>query len=309
MKANCFKGRHEPIISQALFDRVQDVLRERSYNGQRDRTKLHYLKGTLYCQRCQTAGRTSRILFTETRGRNGQFYGYFFCRSHQLGICDMLFIPVLEVERAVEREYKALRLPAPFIDQMKTALDTTMSRKLEAEKRLDVTLRKQLGKIAAQEERLLDLASDGEIPRERLRSRLNDLKLQRSRIEEDLSRTTQDLAAGANLLQLGTQPLARSMPVLYLRAPDEIRRTINDAFFERFYVDSDGTVAGSDLRRPFDDLRRLASAHDPQSVACAPSAGQAPRRTRSNAALRSRNRPGQIRRSGLANVFWLVFRV
>ncbi|QNK83710.1 recombinase family protein [Nakamurella sp. PAMC28650] len=36
-------GRHEAIISQQLFDRVQEVMDARSQRGQRDRLLFHYL--------------------------------------------------------------------------------------------------------------------------------------------------------------------------------------------------------------------------------------------------------------------------
>src|SRR5450631_2098497 len=74
-------GRHEPIVSQALFDIVQDVLDVRSRSGTRDRVLDHYLKGILYCERCHKAGRTSRMIYTEAKGRNGVLYSYYLCRS------------------------------------------------------------------------------------------------------------------------------------------------------------------------------------------------------------------------------------
>jgi site-specific DNA recombinase len=49
-KGELYPGRHEPIVDQALFDRVQEVRNLRSKNGQRDRVLLHYLKGTLFCE-------------------------------------------------------------------------------------------------------------------------------------------------------------------------------------------------------------------------------------------------------------------
>src|SRR5579859_6843774 len=58
------KGRHQPIVSQTLFDQVQDVLAARSQGGSRDRILQHYLKGMLFCQRCHRAGRTARLIYT-----------------------------------------------------------------------------------------------------------------------------------------------------------------------------------------------------------------------------------------------------
>lgn len=67
-------GRHEPIVSQALFDQVQDVLTARSRAGQRDRVLFHYLKGMTFCARCHAAGRLGRLIYTEARNRYGDLY-------------------------------------------------------------------------------------------------------------------------------------------------------------------------------------------------------------------------------------------
>jgi site-specific DNA recombinase len=114
-------GRHEAIIGQALFDRVQDVMQARSARGQRDRVILHYLKGMLFCQRCHEVGRTCRLIYTEARGRNGELYGYFRCRGRQEGVCDLPYLPTAQVEQAVEREYAALRLPSTSLTKYRTS--------------------------------------------------------------------------------------------------------------------------------------------------------------------------------------------
>ncbi len=51
-------GRHEPIVDQHLFDRVQAVFDARTTSGERRRVHHHYLKGTLYCGHCHQAGTT-----------------------------------------------------------------------------------------------------------------------------------------------------------------------------------------------------------------------------------------------------------
>ena len=93
-------GRHEAIVSQKLFDKVQEVLAARSARGNRERVLYHYLKGMLFCDRCRTAA-TSRLMYTEARGRNGQYYGYFLCRARQDGDCDLPHLPAWQVEDAI----------------------------------------------------------------------------------------------------------------------------------------------------------------------------------------------------------------
>ncbi len=88
-------GRHEAIVPQRLFDRVQDVMDARIQRGTRSLVHHHYLKGLLFCQRCHEVGRTSRLIYSEGRSRNGAIYCYFKCVGRQDGTCDL---PHLRIE-------------------------------------------------------------------------------------------------------------------------------------------------------------------------------------------------------------------
>lgn len=99
-KGDLYPGRHEPIVTHALFAQVQDVLKARSARGQRDRVLHHHLKGLLFCDRCHQAGRTSRLIYTEATGKTGQRYSYFLCRGRQDGLCDLPHLSAELVEQA-----------------------------------------------------------------------------------------------------------------------------------------------------------------------------------------------------------------
>jgi DNA invertase Pin-like site-specific DNA recombinase len=94
-RGQLYPGRHPAIVSQELFDRVQQVLEARSGRGQRDRVLFHYLKGMLFCLRCQQAGRTSRLIYIEARGRNGTMHPYYLCRGRQEHLCDLPHLPLV----------------------------------------------------------------------------------------------------------------------------------------------------------------------------------------------------------------------
>lgn len=98
-------GRHEPLIGQHLFDRVQNVLDARTTSGERRRVHHHYLKGTLYCGHCHQAGTTGRMIIQHTVTRRRDEYTYFFCRNRQQGNCPAPYVNVAIAEHAVERYY------------------------------------------------------------------------------------------------------------------------------------------------------------------------------------------------------------
>ena len=47
-----YEGRHEPLVTEEVFDRVQRML-DVNRNGTRNRTHDHYLEGVVRCHRCR----------------------------------------------------------------------------------------------------------------------------------------------------------------------------------------------------------------------------------------------------------------
>jgi hypothetical protein len=97
-------GRHEPLIDQHLFDRVQAVLDTRTTSGERRRVHHHYLKGTLYCGHRHQEGTTGRMIIQHAVTRSDE-YTYFFCRNRQQRTCPAPYVNVAVAEQAVERYY------------------------------------------------------------------------------------------------------------------------------------------------------------------------------------------------------------
>jgi hypothetical protein len=65
-----YPGQHKPLIPQAMFERVQEVMRTHNVAGVRRRRHDHYLKGLLHCGACG-----KRLLLTLAKGT----YLYFYC--------------------------------------------------------------------------------------------------------------------------------------------------------------------------------------------------------------------------------------
>ncbi len=65
-----YEGKHKPLVSRNVFERVQEVLAAHNKAGVRARRHDHYLKGVLYCGQCG-----NRLSLTLARGT----YLYFYC--------------------------------------------------------------------------------------------------------------------------------------------------------------------------------------------------------------------------------------
>ena len=246
-KGELFPGRHEPIISKELFLRVQNVLNERARRGQRDIRHHHYLKGMLYCDRCVKAGRRGRLVFTENRG-NGGTYGYYICVARQSRECDLPNLPIAEVERAAARAFAKEKLRPDFLAGLRTRVSETVANAKASEVEVRASLAAQIRKLDVREERLLDLASDGELNTSKLKQRLQTVKLERDGLRERLTRTDESIARGAKTI--GTYLDLLSDPgQLYDRAPDDIRRQLLDAFYEGIALDIEFEVTAKAERR------------------------------------------------------------
>ena len=248
-------GRHPAIVSQQLFDRVQEVRSARSKDGNRDRKLQHYLKGMLFCQRCHEQGRTSRLIYTEAKGRNGEYYGYFLCRARQEGQCNLPHLPDWQVEEAIEQHYPRLQVPEDFATAVREQLGAALANEQQLVRDTHDKLTKQLAKLEAREQRLIDLAADGLLSRSKIMERSNAIQIERGRIQARLADTSAELAVGAERL-LRCLDLVSDPVRLYRDAPDATRRQLNGTFYQRFYLNDDPlTVAAADLKPPFDEIR------------------------------------------------------
>jgi site-specific DNA recombinase len=252
------EGRHEAIVSQALFERVQEIMDSRQQRGSRSRIHHHYLKGMLYCQRCHQAGRTCRLIFTEGLSHTGTRYGYFKCRGRQEGVCDLPHLPVWLVEESIEKTYATLPLADDFTDEVRHRLDACMQDEQRIVRETHTNLTKELATLDTKEERLLDLAEDDSLPRAKVKERLRAIQLERARIRESMQDTSQQLALGAQVLRAALD-LVSDPERLYLSAPDDSRQRLNQTFYTAFYLDDRALVTAA-LKPPFDDLHSAAEA-------------------------------------------------
>jgi site-specific DNA recombinase len=114
---NAVKGRHPTLIEKALFDRVQARLESQRVAGERPKRHMHYLKGTLTCDKCG-----SRMIFGRHRGSSGTIYDYFSCvnrRARNGGTCDSGHYRAEQIEVEVAALYLPLKLTRKQIDQIR----------------------------------------------------------------------------------------------------------------------------------------------------------------------------------------------
>lgn len=253
---------------------------------------------------CAAKGIAQRMIIQHTVNRYGTVYLYFFCRGNQTGTCSTPHLPVNRLEEAVEDHYASLRFHPTFINQVQANLAAAIDEEKAAARLLRDQLIAELKTMDSQEENLLDLAADGDLPKSKIKARLHDIEHRRRHLTERLSHTTGELSEAAHLVEIALT-LLQDPQTLYLRANEEVHRMLNQAIFHALYIQDD-KISSHRLTEPFASLHALHDArrdapHHGRPLQLRPPATQQPR---APAPHRAEMPAGPfLRRSGLLSLW------
>jgi site-specific DNA recombinase len=243
-----YQGRHEPLVSQELFDQVQRVLYAERRAGTRQRVHNHYLKGLIFCDRCQR-----RLIITPGKSKSGAQYFYYICRGRQDKSCDLPYMPVADAEDAIERHYSNVQLSPEFCAVIRHRLDAAMASTTDSTRRLRTQYERQLKELNAREDGLLELVGDPDWPKEKLTAKMRGVREERTQLEARLAESDLPLNDGYEVLTTVLR-LLEDPQALYRQSSIRARKVLNKAIFARLYLDAvhaAPVVAGDDLNEPF----------------------------------------------------------
>ena len=180
------EGRHKPIISKSLWDKVQNTIARRGHKQPLVKAKIPFL-GLLKCAHCGM-GVTAETK-TKTQ-KNGNFHSwtYYRCsRKRRLGKCTE---PAIR-EKDLLPQLSALLNKYAMSDKM----FVFMNEQIEQDKQTEITsydsllddLRTQIAKLTNKQQILLDSYLDQDIDRQTFLIKKNDILSQKKSLEEDLS--------------------------------------------------------------------------------------------------------------------------
>jgi site-specific DNA recombinase len=235
-------------VSEELFERVQQVIERMSEGHTRMRTHHHYLKGLLWCGRCQ-----KRLIVQKARSRRGGEYYYFFCIGRQKGTCDLPYLPVEALEEAVVRHYgEAMLLPEEVRAQIRAGVDGAVTDNYQLTASMREQYTKRLDALDKKESYFLDLAGEEGWPKDKLRSKIDAIRRERKEIRGTLEQAETQMDSGRQVFR-DALSLLENPQAMYERGSETVRSILNKAFFTKLYVDGD-KIAGHQLREPFDVL-------------------------------------------------------
>ncbi len=230
-----YQGRHQPLVSTELWSKVEAIRHGRSHAKEKPAIRTHYLKGSLFCGQCG-----SPLSYEISRNRLGNYYQYFYCLGRQArkNGCTFVAIQAHHAEQLIEDHWATITLPDKTLTTVRELviahLDTILKERDHQARQAETVLTE----ATAHSERLMQAYYAGAINVELLRK------------EQDRLRTSQ-VAADRQLRHLQTSrdklhtALDQCLSVLhngqqqYLAATDNSRRDLNQAVFDKIYLDDD----------------------------------------------------------------------
>ncbi|MGB2950664.1 MAG: recombinase family protein, partial [Rhodococcus sp. (in: high G+C Gram-positive bacteria)] len=225
-------GRHEPLIDEETWERVQAVRAGRVRSREKPQQHPHYLKGTLYCGHC------GDMLGVEiVRNGKGTRYPYFYClgRKTRRTECNFKAVAITAVEKLIEDHWATRELP----NVLRTAIRQDVRAYLDVllpyrDKRVRAAER-EVKRLTDERDALLRAHYAGAVPLDQLRS-------EQDRISSAIANAQRELADR----QLTRDQLHNSLDSalsllndshrLYVGSHARERRAMNQGLFERLYV-------------------------------------------------------------------------
>ena len=245
-----YDGRHKPLVDEATFQEVQDLLTSKRLSGERPWKHFHYLRGSIFCGDC---GR--RLIYSRAKGNGGE-YQYFICGGRQHGDCTARSHRVEAVEIGVENAYDEVELTSAESNAIRTAASEHIGAISAVTESQAKEAKLLLAKLDRQERKLLAAHYADEISSELFSEEQARIRREREgatkRVEQLGMSEDQTMAA----LDLALELLAGIGRAYRLAGPQE-RRLFNQGLFEWLRIVEED-VGSSRLNEPFDDLRHLA---------------------------------------------------
>ena len=233
-----YPGDHEPLVDRETFQTVQTILKSK-INGERTIEHDHYLKSTLFCGQCGY-----RMIVQNVTNRHGETYTYYSCggRHSKRTDCKLRSIQVEHAEDLIQDLYDRMALQPDF----RRDLEAILRRALKELRRDTDEEREQLEStkqgIERRQRKLLEAHYNDAIPIDMLRTEQASLNSELANVTRRIDALVADLTEADHLISIALE-IAERCASVNSRAPDHIRRILNQLLFEKLLVvtNDDGT--------------------------------------------------------------------
>lgn len=253
-KGKVYPGRHEAIIIEELFDRVQEILKSHNLSGERDRKHQHYLKGTIFCDECG-----HRLVYSRHKG-NGGTYEYFVCPYNQRRECANGYHRAETVEAKIEEHYKTITLTADERNRVVREVERRLAKLAATSEQELRRCNALLTDLKEQERKLMAKHYKDELSEEFFSEEATRIKRERSDAQAIIARLNIRHDELQQFLAMVLRLVSYDLHDLYLRAKPHVRRLMNQAIFEAIWVwgeEEEEVAVRSELASPFKETHEI----------------------------------------------------
>jgi len=154
-----YKGKHEPIISEEQFNRVQ-ILLDRHKGNNAHKAKESLLSGLIYCGHCGEAYYTY-----STTGSSVNKYRYYICRARRF--------PSEYDEKCFNKTWNSKKLERLISDSISELID---QKRITDSNHTPINFDKLINKINEKISRLVSLYAESNVPVDILNKQVDDLE-------------------------------------------------------------------------------------------------------------------------------------
>ena len=169
-----YEGKHEPIITKKLFDRVQEVMKQKSKSHTRQ-LKPYIYRGMFRCGECGC------FITSETQ----KGYNYLHCTKRKVD-CSQRYIREEVINDHLRQSLKKVSLCSPWANSMIAELEKETLERRQTDCSFADVLRNQIKELESKLDILLDMSLNKTISQEEYAIKRNKLIPQKVELKEKL---------------------------------------------------------------------------------------------------------------------------
>ena len=193
-----FPGKHEPLIPQELFDRVQATLPQKKFATRpKAQTYPYLMAGILYCE----CGRRMNALSAKSGA-----YHYYVCP-----VCKRR-ISAEKADAGLLEYLKNLKIPASFLRKARPMLEAEQQKAIAATAPELARMKKDLSDCEAELQKIVDQLLKLEISPElvkRIDAKTTELELRKQELTRRISEKESEIALGVDYYSIALDMLAK----------------------------------------------------------------------------------------------------
>ena len=236
-----YKGSHEPLTTQEIFNICQKVSQTHNQNACRRRKYRWLLSGFVYCGHCNTR------FYTSFNHKKKKAYYHGSVRSG----CNH-YIPLEELEEKVANEFKSIQFPSEFIERVSLKAKELVQRSREAREEEIQASRNRVKALEAKRNTLEDSLLDQTINKETFKRMHNELEVQIQNLENEIATIENQSGFDIDVIS-DVLNLTRNIYDTYQKANFEAKKHYLSIFFKRIEI-KDKEVARVEYTDLFNNL-------------------------------------------------------